>query len=257
MPESFKSYFSPEMVEEIIDKCRRLVESKPNDPVCYRNLGHAYFKKEAYREAKAMYEKVVALSEHDAGAYLAIGRCCELLQDYDAALDAIESAITEKPEWPDVYFWKAKILYARNDFAEADRLVKTALEKNPAFKDAMYLQALICEARGDLVAANTSLKQIIALPSTIKRTKNPFPYDIDILFDDGLLLKEAIRQMEAILRAEPGYADIHFKLGMAYRKMGRKEDAMASYKKALQINPNMHLARHYYWHWEDDGEPLT
>ena len=57
MPESFKSYFSPEMIEEIIDKCRRLVESKPNDPVCYRNLGHAYFKKEAYREAKAMYEK--------------------------------------------------------------------------------------------------------------------------------------------------------------------------------------------------------
>lgn len=204
-----------------------------------------------------MYEKVVELSEHDAGAYLATGRCCELLQDYDAALEAFEAARIEKPEWPDVYFWKAKIYFAKQDLAAARDLVKTALDKNPAFKDAIYLQSQIFEALGDLAAANTCLKQIIALPPTVKRTKNPFPYDIDILFDDGLLLKEAIRQMEAILRAEPGYADIHFKLGMAYRKMGRKEDAMACYKKALQINPNLHLARHYYWHWEDDGEPLS
>jgi tetratricopeptide (TPR) repeat protein len=39
---------------------------------------------------------------------------------------------------------------------------------------------------------------------------------------------------------------------MAYRRAGRKEDAMASFKKVLQLNPEMELAHHYYWHWEED-----
>lgn len=254
MPESFRSYFSPEMVDEIISKCRQLVESRPNDPASYRNLAHAYFKKQAYKEAREMYAKVLELNPGETSAYLAICRCCELSGDLKAALDAIESALTEKPDWPDNYFWKAKILFARGELAEAAKAVAIALEKNPSFKDALYIQALICEAAGDFAAANSCLKKIIALPAALKRSKNPFPYDIDILFDDNLLLKEAIRQMEAILQIDPDYADIHFKLGMAYRKMGRKEEAMAAYKRALQINPNMHLARHYYWHWEDDGE---
>ncbi|MBU1108895.1 MAG: tetratricopeptide repeat protein [Candidatus Riflebacteria bacterium] len=255
MPESFISYFSQEMVDEIISKCRVLVESRPNDPVCYRNLGHAYFKKGAYREAKEAYAKVVGLDARDTATYLAIGRCCELLHEFEAALEAFDCALTEKPDWPDTYFWKAKIFFAKGELEDAASFVKIALERNPAFKDALYLQAQIFEASGDLAEAITCLKQIIALPAALKRSKNPFPYDIDILFDDALLLKEAIRQMESVLRAEPGYADLHFKLGMAYRKMGRKEEALASFKKALQINPNMHLARHYYWHWGEDGEP--
>lgn len=47
----------------------------------------------------------------------------------------------------------------------------------------------------------------------------------------------AVVHLQAALERHPGYADLHYGLAFALRKLGRHEDARASVKRALSINP--------------------
>jgi cytochrome c-type biogenesis protein CcmH/NrfG len=57
---------------------------------------------------------------------------------------------------------------------------------------------------------------------------------------------EAIRQLKAILAADPGLAEGHMFLGIAYRAQGSPElmgEAVAELRQALALNPSLALAR--------------
>lgn len=254
MPEEFISYFSPELVDEVIERCQILIAASPDQPKYYRDLGHAYFKKGQYQDALTAFIKAGQLEPRNTSLQLAIGRCHDLLGQLDLARAAFENAVAQKPEWPDSHFWLGKIHFEAGRLAEARACLNEALARNERFRDALYVLAQVNEQEGRLAEAIALLKKIIALPPLPQRSQNPFPYECETLFDDPALLDESIRQMESFLRTHPpGFADLHFKLGMAYRRKGLKEKAMAEFRTALKINPNFHQARHYYWHWNDDA----
>ena len=247
------SYFSSDLVDEVIDKCRALIERSPNEPKHWRNLGNAYFKKEHYAEALKAYEKVLEITPQDTSLQLAAGRCFELLDNLEGAETLFRRAYLDKPDWPDTSFWLGKILFARGNLDEARSLLIAAIAKNPAFKDAMYNLSLLYEKEGNLQEALNVMKRIVAIPPGTWKSKNPFPYDLDILFDDPVLLDEVIIQLESFLKGREGFADVHFKLGMAYRKKGDRQKAALCFQAAIKISPKFHLARHYYWN-EDTEE---
>lgn len=49
--------------------------------------------------------------------------------------------------------------------------------------------------------------------------------------------------LEKAIRLQPNYADIHYKLGNLYEKLGRSKDSRESFKQSLEINPNFFRAR--------------
>ena len=252
MPDEFISYFSPELVDEVIERCKILIAASPEQTKYRRDIGNAYFKKGLYPEALAAFIEAARLDPRDTSMLLAVGRCHELLGNIEAAVAAFETAKIQKPEWPDTYFWLGKIHFAAGRIAQSKECLLHTLQLNEQFGDALYILALVYEKEGNLAEAIATLKKLIALPPLLVRSQNPFPYEPELLFDDPVLLNETIRQMESFFRTNTGFADVHFKLGMAYRRKGLKDKSMAEFRKALQINPNFHLARHYYWHWEDD-----
>ena len=254
MEEQFRSYFSPELVDEVINKCQELIVKQPHEPRHFRDLGHAHFKKGQYAEAIDAFRKAINLNHRDTPMHIAVGRCLHLLKNLDEAETSFKTALDQKPDWPDTHFWFGRIRFEQGHAKEALGFIDKALELNPRFRDALYTQALIKEELGELKEAITCLKNIIAIPGLPRRSRNPFPYDMEALFDDPVLLNESIRQLEGFAKRNPEYADVQYKLGMAYRRKGEKEKAMAAFRAALRINPDFHLARHYYWHWEDQAE---
>jgi protein O-mannosyl-transferase len=56
---------------------------------------------------------------------------------------------------------------------------------------------------------------------------------------DDERLEEAIAQYRKALEIDPDYAEAHTNLGMALAACGRLNEAIASYLKALEINPNV------------------
>ncbi len=255
VPGKFISYFSTHLVDEVIAKCRNELANKPNDPELFRTIGQAYFKKGNHQEALAAFVDAARLKPRDAGIQLAVGRCHELLGQLSEAERAFSNALDLEPGWPDTHYFVGKIHLAAGRIVEAKRELQAAIERNPRFRDALYSLALACEREENWAETIAILKKIIAMPGLPDKSRNPFPYDLETLFDDPLLLDEAIRQLEAAINQYPNFADLHYKLAMAFRRKGQKEPALEHFRKALSLNPNFHLARHYYWHWDDDSDP--
>ena len=57
--------------------------------------------------------------------------------------------------------------------------------------------------------------------------------------------KEAAREYEKAVKADPGYAEAHSNLGFSYRKQGKFDKAVRSYKKAIELNPKLAEAHEY------------
>lgn len=68
--------------------------------------------------------------------------------------------------------------------------------------------------------------------------------DIDSLFDAGNLEK-AVKECDTLIQLEPSLAEAYHYRGMIFDEMGKLEDAIADYQKAVQLNPDFEDA------WED------
>ena len=254
MKEQFRSYFSPELVDEVIEKCLSLLQEDPDNVSLLKDLGHVYFKKAQFIEALDQFSKALQLSPLDTPTRISSGKCLHLLKRLEEAESDFVIALQQKPEWPDTHYWVGRLRFERGSPAEALSFLEKALEMNPRFRDALHTQALVLESLDLLKETIVTLKKIIALPIVTQRYTSPFPYNIEVLFDDPLLLDEAIRQLEEFASRNPNFADVQCKLGIAYRTKGNIEKAMGAFKNALRINPKFLVARHYYWHWDDDTE---
>jgi tetratricopeptide (TPR) repeat protein len=75
--------------------------------------------------------------------------------------------------------------------------------------------------------------------------------EANIYFDQGKGLqdqenhKEAARQYEKAVKADPNYAEAHSNLGFSYRKQGKFDKAVRSYKKAIALDPKLAEAHEY------------
>ncbi len=47
------------------------------------------------------------------------------------------------------------------------------------------------------------------------------------------------------MKADPNYAEAHSNLGFSYRKQGKFDKAVRSYKKAISLNPKLAEAHEY------------
>jgi tetratricopeptide (TPR) repeat protein len=52
-------------------------------------------------------------------------------------------------------------------------------------------------------------------------------------------LDDAATGFQAVLKTNPGLAEVHFNLGLVYQQQGKYEDAIASFQKALALKPHL------------------
>jgi protein O-mannosyl-transferase len=56
-------------------------------------------------------------------------------------------------------------------------------------------------------------------------------------------LQETIEQFEAALRLNPDDAEVHYRLGLALARQGKRPEAAAQFSEALRLNPGYRPAR--------------
>ena len=76
---------------------RRLIESDPENPSIYENLGKILTKKKCYKEAIQAYVRAVELDEKDDQKFLALGKLYHLLMRYSLAAECFRRAAELKP----------------------------------------------------------------------------------------------------------------------------------------------------------------
>ncbi|MFZ4773724.1 MAG: tetratricopeptide repeat protein [Terrimicrobiaceae bacterium] len=256
MEQKTQSYFSSGLVDEIIARCQKLIKDSPSNPRLHQTLGIAHEIRDDFASALSAFEAVASLEPNNVANRISVGRCSFKLHNYKRALEIFTLAVGQQPGWPDIHYWLGRASFEDRQFKDAKIHLEMAISINQSYHEAYYCLALTCEALGEFIQTVAHLKKVIDLipkPWGL----SPFPYDfqtlVDTVFSDELLLDEFIRQARQLTNSPigSGFADLHFKLGMAYRAKGLNSEALAEFRQAILINPDFHLARHYFWHIEE------
>ena len=111
-----KDYVKAEkMFESLVDR-----SAKPEvDENAFFYLGLIAAERQAYKESKYYFERIIAMNKKRANAYINLGISLFFLKEYDKATDAFESVLILRPNDPVVYFYRGLISYSKNNMDKA------------------------------------------------------------------------------------------------------------------------------------------
>jgi len=180
-------------------------------------------------------------------------------KDDTRALEAARSAVDLAPDSFDAQFALGRALFATGDLADATRAFQSAVSLRPADLKARFFLATTLERSGDDPAALTAYRELIAKEPRsaeghlglgvllVKRggdnqvegitelerciALDPNNYEARITLGRVLVSKgraaDAIGHLRVAANIAPSNPEPHYQLSLAYRKLGRKEDAEA------------------------------
>jgi tetratricopeptide (TPR) repeat protein len=122
--------------------------------------------------------------------------------------------------------------HQRGDFARAERLYRQLIRKDRDLFQAKHMLGVLCYQNGHFDEAERLIRQALAISE-----------DDAVHYHHGMVLSELDRYQEAVasfdkaIALNPGYASAYNNRGVALQAMARYEDALASFDKAIALNP--------------------
>jgi tetratricopeptide (TPR) repeat protein len=175
--------------------------------------------------------RAVALSERS-GAYFALGRYRQSLEDANAAIDL-------KPDLAEAYFNRANASCLISDLtrATAESAVvdlTTAIRLKPDYEKAYRVRGNFYQFLGQID------KERADYDSAIRVAPNSAAVYVErgVFFSSHDEYAKAIADYDAAIRFDPSDAFVYLLRGHSYESLGRREQAIADYRKALSLGPD-------------------
>lgn len=193
--------------------------------------------------------------------------------DLMTAAAAMKLAVRHAPGFADLRFQFGLVLLAHQQRREARRELEKAIEINPEYAAARVELALL-DAREGLIGESLEALRSLEVESEVHepgtfraglRSLQRADWDeAGSLIRRGLRLSEpllddvfesyhacmddgdpvgAVRVVLNVLPRFEGYPDLHFLIGSAELRAGHGDDAIAAFARALELNPDFHVAR--------------
>lgn len=111
------------------------------------------------------------------------------------------------------------------------------LDKYPDFVTALNNRGYLLMEKGEYGLAFLDFKQALRLNSGYNESRYIY-LNLGNLYLDIGKRQEAIATFKKALEINPRDAEVYFNLGVVYEAQGNKEDALAAYKKTIELNPS-------------------
>ena len=217
--------------------CARALALDPADGHALRARGLCHERAGRYAEALDDYTRSIA-SQPDAQAYLALARCRRALGDLAGALADADRAIERRAMLADAHGLRGALLAKLGRGDDALAALDRALELDETMFDARVLRAQQRQARGLGREALSDLDRAVALDTRHIAARGM----------RGLLRRDlgdhkgAIEDFQAVLALDPTDWRAHVNLAMTWDLDGRRADAVASMRRALEHAPEARRA---------------
>jgi predicted O-linked N-acetylglucosamine transferase (SPINDLY family) len=220
--------------EEAVAAYRKAVKLNPDQPEGQFNLGLALVKVERFDEAAAAFERNVALRPRSAEGFASLGNALHKSGRKEEAAEALRKSLALNPNDLDSMLRLGDLLLRLARLDEAEKVFRAAMALKPGeigpvvglsvTLDAMKHAAESLEmARKAVAMEPDSIPALENLANTLKQQCQP---------------SEAVKITARVIAAKPDDADAYNVLGGSYLDMGRYDEAMAGYRKAMELNPS-------------------
>lgn len=166
--------------------------------------------------------------------------------DSAGAIQEYHRALQADPNLPEIHFelGQALLAFSANESsrAEAEKEFEAALVANPADGNAEYELGEVAWSRSDFARAIEHYSRALKMR----------PHYIDAQIGMGKALtstNQASKAIEYLLdaeRADPDNEIVHYRLALAYRKLGTKPDADREWSKFQEIRKSQDTSRQLY-----------
>jgi predicted O-linked N-acetylglucosamine transferase (SPINDLY family) len=200
---------------------RRALAQKPDHADAMHLLGCTLSKMNRLAEAEDWIRRAIAADARQAVFYNNLGLVLASQGRREAAVDAYRQAIALKPEMAEAYNNLGNVLGDIGQFDDALRSYKQALALRPDNPDYHYNLGNCRLGRARAMKLDVGMEG--AASAIVRR-------------DDELL--EAIACFKRALALKSDYSDAQTNLGAALQSMGRKDEAIAAWRRAAVARPN-------------------
>jgi len=136
---------------------------------------------------------------------------------------------------------EAQLLREAKAFKEAFNLLSGAVETNPDSADILYDRAMIAEKLDKYDILENDLRRVIVLKPDYAHAYNALGYT---LADRNIKLTEAYELIQKALKLSPEDAFIQDSLGWVQFRLGKKDDALITLRKAYDARRDPEIAAH-------------
>jgi len=182
---------------------------------------------------------------------LALGRGYFLKKEYGLAEQYLTELVEQNQSFADVYNMLGVIYHDQGQYQKAQRAFEAALRINPSYTDAALNLAVTYNDTGKYEEAQETYRLALsrsgARPGKLDRfvqgkLANMYADIGDVYLSSGHY-SEAIAEYRRALELGPGFVDIRARLAGALRDAGQRDEAIREYEEVVRQHPTYVLAR--------------
>jgi tetratricopeptide (TPR) repeat protein len=205
--------------------------------------GVQLFEDGRYDEAGAYYDSVLTANPGNSEAAVYLGRVALRQDEYDRAIERMETALELAPDNSYVHYWAARAyvvkVQAEQDIALVGKIpthLQKAVELDPTnvearqFLAGFYMNAPPI-AGGSIAKAKEQADSIVAYDPLSGHLFKAEIHKKEKKFD------EAAAEYAAAAAVDPDSPDPYYQLGMMYQANEQYDEAFAAFERALAVDP--------------------
>ena len=255
-----------------IEDMKRALQIDSTVSVYHSELGELYYVKNEVDKARAELQKAINYDNQNTDALLGLAEINLVLQKYDKSMDLVNEALKIDEHLYKGYFLKGYIYKETGDTSKAISSFQTTVEVNPNYFPGFMELGVMNQNKDNGISLdyyNTALKLKPNDPEALtdkalylQEHKAPRKamgiykkllasdssntiawYNTGYVYLGKLNMPDsALPYFEKACQLYPKYFEAFYNKGLCNEKLGHKKEAIADYKKSLQINPQYDLA---------------
>ena len=202
----------------------------------YVNLGTALFDAGRTEEALATARLAIARQPDSAKAHYNAGIALLRLGRLEEALAASRTALQHDPNYVEADSNAGAALFKLGRFDAAEAHYRRALERQPDYAPALRNLIVLLVRQDRFDEAEQRLRSPQAATGTLLDVEG------ELRLRQGRYA-EAVALYRSLAEAQPDNAEAHSNIGVALYHLGRPSEALASFQRALALDPDLESAR--------------
>ena len=211
----------------------------------YYNKGTTYLNDEDYNEAVTAFQNVITLDPNFTTAHYNLGVTYLKMESHRRAIDALQKTVELDPAHKAAHHALAVAYFGQQKLRKARDAANEALKLDPNYQPALsLLEAIDPSFTPSKTQTPTPPKpdQPVASQPDVKPRQQTH-YELGNVYRDAKMHKEAVAEFKKAINLAPNFVAAHTNLGEIYLEMGQLDEAEKAAKAALRIDAFSHPAR--------------
>lgn len=223
----------------------RATEMSPTDAESYRCRGNAHDDLGNTDMALAEYAESLKADHKNTLTYLNRANVLRRIGRPRKALADIDKAIELRPDFAEAHIEKAECLSLMSRVKLAITVYDKAISLNPNLARAYMDKGWLLESEGRFQAALDAYDQAIQLMQSAKDADNlaVLWFNKGNIFYELDRLEDALKSYRRALDIGGDDSDVLVNMGQTYEALGQDEEAVECYKRSLELQPSDDIAK--------------